>query len=65
MTDHGGVEGALSHVEPMGQRAEVEPRAWRPNVELGDPHTKAELEIGEPKADPSSWTEPLKKKLQG
>lgn len=52
MTDHGGVKGALSQVELMGQRAEVESGAWKPKVELGDPHTKAELEIGEPKADP-------------
>lgn len=49
----------------MGPRAEVESRAWRPKVELGDPHTKAELEIGEPKADSSNWVEPLKRKLRG
>lgn len=47
-------------MEPMGWRAEVESRALRPEVELGDHHAKAELETGRPKANPNHYVVPLK-----
>lgn len=40
-------------------------RALRPEVELGDRHTKAELGIGRPKVDPNHYVAPLKEKLRG
>lgn len=44
-------------VEMIGQQAEVEPRAQRPKVELGNPLITAELKTGKPKVDPSIRTE--------
>ncbi len=37
-------------VEPMVQRTEMESRAWRLEVETGDPHAWVELEAGSPEA---------------
>lgn len=48
-------------VEPREHGSKVESRAWRPEVELVDPHTNVELENGKPKADPNSWMRPPKK----
>jgi len=31
-------------MDKMGRQAEVEARGWRPEVQLEDSHTKAELE---------------------
>lgn len=45
--DHG------AKVELIGQRPDVESGAMRPEVKLGDYHTKAELETGRPKVDPN------------
>lgn len=41
----------------MGQRSEVAPIGQRPELELRDPQTKAELTIEKPTADPSSRAE--------
>lgn len=56
--EHGG------QVEMICQQSEVERRAQRPEVELGDPHTKTELETRKLKVDLSIWTE-LPKRSRG
>lgn len=55
----------MAKAELTGHRAKVEQWARRPEAEPGDHHTKAELEIGTPKADPSSWAKSLKEELMG
>lgn len=47
-------------MEPMGREAVVESRAQTPKVELGNQHTKAELETWKPKVDQSRWEESAK-----
>lgn len=52
MRDHG------AKVESMGLRTKEESGALRPEVELGDCHTNAELGIRRPKADSCCRTKP-------
>lgn len=52
-------------MEAMGRQAEVESRAWRPEVELEDYHTKAKLETKKPTADQSNWAGPPKEEPWG
>lgn len=39
-----GAQWSERSMETMGRQAEVEARAWRPEVKLEESHTKAELE---------------------
>lgn len=52
-------------LQPMGQRDEVESGVLRPEVELGDCHTKAELRTGRPKVDENHYVVSLKEELRG
>lgn len=42
-------------METMGRQAEVEARAWRPEVKLEESHTKAELETEKSAAKQETW----------
>lgn len=54
-----------ANMEPMGREAVVESRARMPKVELGNQHTREELESWKPKADLSRWEESAKEESKG
>ncbi len=49
-TGHGGDEGARSQGGADGSKDRDGSRAWRLEVETGDPHAWVELEAGSPEA---------------